>query len=146
MLNWHELPRKSTRQLKEQLKKGLTCTILGCDEPLSHKQGPGGNKLCRKHHKQMREYGGVGRLDRPHTFHRKWTCDWCGVDALEKVRKKLPHLEDADPDLFYRQARDLIVGDHIIRRKDGGDDSEENIQTLCRDCDSFKTIQAEDWR
>ena len=94
MLNWHELPRKSTRQLKEQLEKGLTCTLLGCDEALSHKQGPGGNTLCRKHHKQMREYGGVGRLDRPHTFHRKWTCDWCGVDALEKVRKRYPHLED----------------------------------------------------
>ena len=39
-----------------------------------------------------------------------------------------------------------IIGDHIVRKVDGGPDTEENIQSLCLDCNSDKTILAEDWR
>jgi 5-methylcytosine-specific restriction endonuclease McrA len=39
-----------------------------------------------------------------------------------------------------------MIGDHIIRRADGGDDSEENVQSLCLMCNADKTILNEDWR
>ena len=146
MLQWEKLPKKSPRKLKEQIAKGLTCTVPGCDLPLSQKEGPGGDSLCRKHHKGMREVGGPGRLDRPHTFHRKWKCDACGKDVQEEVRKKFPGLEEENPALFSRLCRNRIIGDHIIRKADGGEDTEENIQSLCLDCNSDKTIISEDWR
>lgn len=145
MLRWADLPKKSPRKLREQLEKGLTCTVEGCNDPLTQKTGPGSDKLCRKHQKNLREFGGPGRLDRPHTHHRKWICVDCGKDVQAEVRKKFPGVEE-DPALFSRLCRNRIVGDHIIRKADGGDDSEENIQSLCLDCNSDKTIMSEDWR
>lgn len=146
MLDWHSQKRKSAAKLKEQIDKGLTCTIPGCTNPLTHKTGPGSDLLCKKHQKNLREFGGTGRIDRPHTHHRKWVCDECGKNVREEVRKKFPELEDKDPILFNRLCRNRIIGDHIIRRADGGDDSEENLQSLCKDCEADKTILNEDWR
>ena len=114
--------------------------------PLTQKTGPGQDMLCRKHQKNLREFGGTGRLDRPHTHHRKWTCDECGKNVQEEVRKKFPLIEEEDPALFSRMCRNRIIGDHIVRKVDGGPDTEENIQSLCLDCNSDKTILAEDWR
>jgi 5-methylcytosine-specific restriction endonuclease McrA len=62
------------------------------------------------------------------------------------VRKKHPRIEEEDPALFSRMCRNRIIGDHIVRKVDGGPDTEENIQSLCLDCNSDKTILAEDWR
>lgn len=146
MLVWEDLPKKSPRKLKEQIEKELTCTVEGCCKPLTQKTGPGQDLLCRKHQKNLREFGGPGRLDRPHTHHRKWTCDHCGKDVQQEVRKKFPYIEDQDPALFSRLCRNRIIGDHIVRKADGGKDTEENIQSLCLDCNSDKTILAEDWR
>lgn len=146
MLRWEDLPKKSPSKLKEQLQKGLTCTLEGCSNPLTQKTGPGSDKLCRQHQKLQKEFNGPGRLDRPWTFFRKWTCDDCGKDVREEVRKKYPHLEEDDPIVFYRMCRNRMIADHIVRRADGGDDSEENIQSLCLDCNSDKTILSEDWR
>lgn len=39
-----------------------------------------------------------------------------------------------------------MIADHQKRQADGGDDSAENIRSLCLNCNSDKTILNEDWR
>jgi len=138
--------RKSPAIIKRQLKYKLVCCIDGCGKPISQMTGPGSDRLCRDHQVNQREYGGVGRMDRPHTFHRKWVCDHCGKDVSEEVRKKFPEMEEQDPVTFNRLCRNRIIGDHIIRQADGGDNSKENLQSLCLDCNSDKTILNEDYK
>ena len=135
---------KSMLQLKKDL--GKCCTIDGCGQPLTQMEGPGSSILCREHQLNQRDYGGTGRIDRPHTFHRTFVCDDCGKDVAAEVSKKYPGLQETDPKKFNRLCRNRVIGDHIIRRADGGDDSAENIQTLCLDCNSDKTILNEDYR
>jgi len=137
---------KSLSILRRQHESGIVCSIPGCGKPLSNMTGPGSDRLCREHQLQQREYGGPGRIDRPHTFHRKWVCSHCEKDVSEKVRKKYPDLEEENPKLFNRLCRNRIIADHIVRKADGGDDSEVNIQSLCLDCNSDKTILNEDYR
>jgi hypothetical protein len=138
--------KKSAAIIKYQVNNKLICSLDGCDNPLSIYDGPGSDSLCRVHQLKQCEYNGLGRLDRPHTFHRKWICDDCGVDVSDQVRIKYPTLETTDPVLFNRLCRNRIIGDHIIRRADGGLDTEDNIQSLCLSCNSDKTILNEDWR
>lgn len=135
---------KSLGQLKKEL--GKVCVIEGCGRGLTHLQGPGSGVLCREHQIQQREYGGVGRIDRPHTFHRSCVCDSCGKNVKEEVAKKYPTLEQTDPDMFNRLWRNRIIGDHIVRQADGGSNAADNIQSLCLDCNSDKTILNNDWR
>ena len=138
--------KKSAAVIKYQVNNRLICCLDDCDRPLSIYEGLGSNSLCRRHQLRQKEYGGVGRLDRPHTFHRKWVCDHCGKDVMQEVRNKYPELEETDPIKFNRLCRNRIIGDHKIRRADGGDDSEDNLQSLCLDCNSDKTILNEDFR
>ena len=138
--------RKSLAVLKQQHKKGLVCCIAGCNSPICQLNGPGSDVLCRDHQLAQREYGGPGRVDRPHTFHRKWVWVDCGKDVSVAVTEKYPNLEVDNPKLFNRLCRNRIIGDHIIRKADGGLDTEENIQSLCLDCNSDKTILNEDYR
>jgi hypothetical protein len=138
--------RKSPAIIKRQLAKKLVCCIDGCGQPISQQTGPGSDSLCRDHQLKQHEYNGLGRIDRPHTFHRKWVCDMCGIDIAERVRTKYPTLEETSPELFNRLCRNQIIGDHIIRKADGGLDTEDNIQSLCLLCNSDKTILNEDWR
>lgn len=138
--------KKSASIIKHQIDKNLICSLDGCSKPLSVYDGPGSDSLCRSHQLKQREYNGLGRLDRPHTFHRKWVCDMCGIDIAERVRTKYPTLEETSPELFNRLCRNQIIGDHIVRKADGGADTEENIQSLCLLCNSDKTILSEDYR
>lgn len=135
---------KTAAQLAKDV--GKTCSIAGCTKRLTQQQGPGQDVLCRDHQLKLREYGGAGRIDRPHTFHRAWVCTDCGKDVSVEVDKKYPTLKDTSPELYNRMCRNRVIADHIIRKADGGDDSEENIQTLCLDCNSDKTILNEDYR
>lgn len=138
--------KKSPAIIKQQIKNKLICSLDGCSHPLSIYDGPGSDSLCRTHQIKQRDYGGLGRLDRPHTFHRKWVCVDCGKDVSVAVTEKYPNLEVENPKLFNRLCRNRIIGDHIIRKADGGLDTEENIQSLCLDCNSDKTILNEDYR
>lgn len=137
---------KSLAIIRRQVESGATCQLDGCSEPVSNMTGPGGDRLCRKHQLDQREYGGPGRIDRPHTFHRRWICDHCGIDVSAEVAQKYPGLEDEDPVLFNRLCRNRIIADHIVRQADGGDNSAQNIQSLCLDCNADKTILNEDFR
>lgn len=137
---------KSLTIIRRQHESGVTCSIPGCGNLISNMTGPGSDRLCREHQIQQREYGGPGRIDRPHTFHRKWVCDHCGKDVSAELRTKYPGLEEGNPKLFNRLCRNRIIADHIVRKADGGDDSKKNVQSLCLDCNSDKTILNEDWR
>jgi HNH endonuclease len=92
------------------------------------------------------EYGGAGKSGRPHTFHREWKCVKCGKDVSVEVLKKYPGIDELDADLYNRLCRNRIIGDHIIRKSDGGSDGPENIQSLCLDCNADKTILEKDNR
>jgi hypothetical protein len=129
---------KSLLQIRKDLDK--TCKV--CGKPVSNFEGPGSDALCREHQIQQREYGGMGRIDRPHTFHRDWICDECGYNALED-----PRLADITDEMTKRRvARVLMHGDHQHRQADGGDDSKDNVRSLCFVCHAKKTILNEDWR
>ena len=129
---------KNPAQLKKDLEK--TCKV--CGDPVSHFEGPGSDVLCRKHQIMQREYGGMGRIDRPHTFHRAWVCSECGYDVLADER-----LADIEDEMIKRRvARVLMHGDHQERRADGGSDAEHNVSALCVVCHAKKTILNEDYR
>ena len=61
---------KSAGILHEQYKYRPVCCLGDCDEPLTIFEGPGSDKLCREHQLLLTEYGGMGKLDRLHTFYR----------------------------------------------------------------------------
>lgn len=135
---------KSATVLRTEI--GKTCIVPGCNEHLTQMQGPGSGVLCRTHQLKQREYGGMGRIDRLWTFHRKKHCQQCGFNPFEDTANKHFSLSETNPDLWNRLCRNKLIGDHIIRKADGGNDTEENIQTLCLNCNSDKTIFNEDWR
>jgi 5-methylcytosine-specific restriction endonuclease McrA len=131
---------KSIGQMKKEL--GKCCSVPGCGKPLTHMQGPGSGVLCREDQLKLVEYGGMGRIDRPHTFHRKWICSKCGYDSLAD-----PRLADIKDEMTKRRvARVLMHGDHQERQADGGNDSAENVRALCFVCHAKKTILNEDYR
>jgi hypothetical protein len=129
---------KSPAQIRREADK--KCII--CNDHLTIFKGIGSNKLCRKHQTEQREWGGLGRIDRPHTFHRKFECDDCGYKPLEDER--LVGIQDED--IKRQVARVLMHGDHNRRRTDGGDDSANNISSLCYVCHAKKTILEEDYK
>jgi hypothetical protein len=140
---------KNPAQMKKDL--GKTCKV--CGKAVSQFEGPGSDVLCREHQIKQREYGGLGRIDRPHTFHRLWVCSCCGKDVSVEVDNIHPGLKENKPDLFNRLCRNRIIGDHIVRRADAKAmgwtdeqiDHESNLQSLCLDCNSDKTILGEDY-
>lgn len=135
---------KSLLQTRKELEQGKTCKV--CGKPLTDMLGKGSNVLCREHQMDQVEYGGTGKVSRPHSFHREWVCVDCGKDVSVEVDKKFPTLKETSPEMYNRLCRSRVIGDHIIRRADGGLDTKDNIQTLCLDCNSDKTILNEDWR
>lgn len=131
------------KKTNAQIRKGLgkACSIPGCGAPLTLFQGPGSGSLCRDHQVDQREYGGMGRIDRKHTFHRQWECVACGWNVLED-----PRIADVEDEAVKRSiARTFMHGDHNgLTRAEGGDDSAENIKSLCFVCHSKKTILNKD--
>ena len=132
---------KSLAQVKKELDE--VCCIPGCGKFLTQMLGPGSGVLCRDHQINQREYGGMGRIDRPHTFHRDWVCEDCGYNSLED-----PRIKDIEDEMVKRRiARVLMHGDHHDERKaDGGEDTKENIRSLCYVCHAKKTIINEDYK
>jgi hypothetical protein len=138
---------KSQAQLKKEL--GKICSIDGCDNPLTHMEGPGSEVLCRDHQINQREYGGYGRIDRPHTFHRADKCICCGQDINEDPRWELAQTffgitltEDQKNEIKRRYNH----GDHDFRKADGGDNSKENTNAFCTFCHWVKTVINDDGR
>jgi hypothetical protein len=142
------IKRKSPTQIKEQVDKGLTCRAPGCSDSLTIFKGIG-EDYCRQHQMHLSENGGLARADRPYTFHKKWSCDWCGYTPKEDARFD----RIADPVRKDRGIRATLICDHIVRRADckamGWTDEQidapENIQTLCQICDKVKSAEEDDW-
>ena len=119
--------------IKKNGGKG-TCNLKWCNNPRTKYKGKG-ERLCEEHQSKMREYGGPGRLDRPWTFHRNLICDNCGQDAMEiAIVKRI-----TNPLHKKKSAYGMMVGDHVVPRRDGGSNAPENCQTLCLYCNEFKT-------
>lgn len=136
--------RKPASQLKHQIEHGVKCILEGCGKPLSTYTGPGSNKLCEHHQFEQREYGGLGRIDRPWTFAREWCCAWCGYSPKDD-----PWFDQQQWDSEEhknRAMRAMLVGDHKIRKTDGGSDGKDNVQTLCQNCNSKKSALNHDHR
>ena len=132
---------KSQVDLDKIFTEKLICSVDGCEKQLTSWQGPGSDKLCRYHQTSLREYGGMGRLDRIHTIHRSSICSACGWNAEQD-----PQIKAITDDLIRNQViRSSLDADHIKLRSEGGDNSEENIQTLCRRCHGIKTAIERDF-
>lgn len=138
--------RKSAAVLKKQIEQNLKCKLEDCDNPLTMFTGPGANHLCRDHQLQQREYGGMGRHDRPWTFAREWCCDWCGYSPKEDPWFENPPIPFDDELHKARAMRNTLIADHIERKTDGGGHSKDNIQTLCQNCNAKKTALHKDYQ
>lgn len=127
---------KSMKTIESQL--GLTCRVPGCSDFLTTFKGPGEAILCREHQISQREYGGLGRVDRLWTFAREWDCAWCKYNPKED---EWFSNQTWQSEYHKHQAmRATLIGDHIVRRTDGGTDEKSNIQTLCVRCNGKKTV------
>lgn len=143
------IQRKAASQIKEELERGLKCRAPSCNEPLTIYKGVG-EECCRHHQMHLRENGGLARLDRPYTFHKKWCCDWCGYDPRDDG-KRFDRIKD--PVRKDRGMRATLICDHIVRKSDAAAmgwtaeqiDSKENIQTLCQLCEKVKSAEEDDW-
>ena len=139
--------RKSGAKLKEQISQKLTCKLPYCDKPLTLFAGPGANHLCREHQKQQREYGGLGRYDRPWSFSREWSCAWCNYSPKEDPWFDNPPIPFDNEVHKNRVMRSMLIGDHGEDRKvDGGSHDKDNVQTLCANCDRKKTNLFKDYQ
>ena len=138
---------KSMGQMKRDL--GKCCSVPGCGQPLTHMQGPGSEVLCREHQLQQREYGGYGRYDRPHTFHRADTCSCCGQDINDDPRWEKAQMFfgiELSEKQKHEIKRRYNHGDHDFRKADGGDDSADNTNAYCSFCHWVKTVIHNDGR
>jgi 5-methylcytosine-specific restriction endonuclease McrA len=136
---WDEL--KSMSQMIKEADK--VCFLKDCGQPLTPFKGEGSSVLCRVHQLDLVERGGMGRIDRPHTFYRSWICDECNTDILQD-----PRLKDIEDEMMKRRiGRVLMHGDHNkVRKADGGEDTSENIRSLCYVCHAKKTMMNEDYK
>jgi hypothetical protein len=133
--------RKSDAVIYEQYKYQPVCCLTDCINPLTPFQGPGSDKLCRTHQKEMTEYGGMGKLNRLHTFFRDWICEDCGYDPRND-----PAFDDIE-DEFHKLAcqRATLEGDHQHLKSAGGADTKANIKTRCCRCHRIKTMKNKDY-
>ena len=133
---------KSKKRLLEDYNK--TCEFPGCENSLTLFKGPCEKIYCREHQLRHIDYGGTGVSGKPHTFARNqnYTCPSCGWDMLND-----PRLADIQNEMVKRQvARYIYHAHHQIRKADGGDDSDENVEGLCVVCHGKETMINRDYR
>jgi 5-methylcytosine-specific restriction endonuclease McrA len=131
---------KSKNRLMEDYNK--ICIVPGCGHNVTIFKGPGDKTHCREHQISRFEYGGTGVPGRYHTYHRsqEYTCIECGWAILED-----PRLADVTDEMEKRQiARIILHGDHSVRKADGGEDTAENVRSLCAVCHAKKTVLNKD--
>lgn len=135
---------KTWKIIEKETSKGLTCSIPGCCDPITVFKGPGQDVYCRVHQRAQKEYGGMGSGRKAlHTFHREKFCEECGYNPFEDT--KYDKYKNT-PDLYNRLCRSQLIADHNgLREADGGEDTKENIKTLCLCCNADKTILNEDY-
>lgn len=119
--------RKSTAKIKEQIEHHKICAAPGCERAVSIYQGPNADTLCRPCMLTQREYGGMGRGDRPHTMARNESCEICGYTPANDPQI----IEAANGDVveLNRHIRSQLEVNHIDG--DHKNNAPENLQTLC---------------
>jgi hypothetical protein len=130
-----------------EMRKLIKCELDGCDNPLTHYQGPGSQSLCREHQLRLRDYGGPARRDRPWTFWKKDHCEDCG-HTPHKDNNKIRELKEPTSKILGMM---MLHVDHI---KAGGKDKRnkeakgvnhpKNLVTLCQECHMLKTYLSGD--
>ena len=147
MRNFKYDKMKSQSQIRQEL--GQTCSVPGCNKPLTTLQGPGSKKLCRDHQLSQNHYpGGYGNLKHPHTMHKSNVCDCCGQDIDEdpRIARAAAHFGGLTAEEIHRVKRMYMHGDHNLAKSEGGNDTEENINNLCSFCHWWKTVKNNDGR
>lgn len=146
LLTKADLKRKSAAKLKHQLENKLCCKLEFCSNPLTMFDGPGANHLCEEHQLYQREFtGGMGRLDRPWTFSRDWTCAWCNYSPKDDPFFDNPPVPFDNEVHKHQVMRSTLIADHVHRKVDGGGHGKDNIQSLCQTCNSKKTALFKDF-
>ena len=139
--------RKSATALEEQLRLNRTCKAPCCHKPITTYKGPGDKHYCREHQLQLKDYGGLGKQNRPWSFAREWTCSACGYNPKEDPWFENPPFPFDDEVHKNRAMRSMLVGDHKdVRMADGGGHGKDNVQTLCQNCNSKKTSLYKDYQ
>lgn len=140
---------KSPAAIKQQVLGGHKCTAPGCTESVTIYKGTGESIYCRDHQLQLIENGGLAKPNRPYTFWKKHTCEWCDYDPWKDSR--FDRL--TDPKKKHQAQRATLICDHIVKQelaeklgwayeKIHGPD---NIQTLCQICEKIKSAEDGDW-
>jgi len=122
-----------------EMRKLIKCELDGCDNPLTHYQGPGSQSLCREHQLRLREYGGPARRDRPWTFWKKDHCEDCG-HTPHKDNPKIAELKEPVSKILGMM---MLHVDHKTVRRKGGNHP-KNLVTLCQECHMLKTYLSGD--
>lgn len=123
----------------EKQSVSAKCKLPWCNSHASKYKGAG-SSLCEEHQLLLREYGGPARIDRPWTFNKRKSCDFCGYNPWQHSKVK-----QIDNELIKdRVAYGMLIVDHIKPQKYKGGDHPENCQTLCLDCNQIKTTLAGD--
>jgi hypothetical protein len=115
------------------------CSVEGCDKILTLFEGPGHDKYCRQHQKDLVEYGGLAKGTKEHSFSRGDCCEECGFDPLQHPTVK----KVKDPIVVNRLVRTLLDVDHIDGNHFNNDPN--NHKTLCKVCHAIKTTLNEDF-
>ena len=129
------------KSIAQIMSQAGNCKVPGCGREITAFTGSGSDSLCELHQRGLAVNGGFGRLNKPYSFHRTSVCDRCCTDYAQHP----VILAIADDETRNRALRTCMIGDHKVRRVDGGADTAENIQTLCRICDAIKTTLEQDY-
>lgn len=110
-------------------KPPSTCRIPGCPQ-LSH-----GGGLCDEHKAQYQQQLNARRLT---PTQRGYGPSWKAI--RDEIIEKHPYC--ADPYQVHGGSQVPATDvDHVIPRKEGGTDAENNLQSLCHACHSRKTAR-----
>ena len=132
------IDKPKTGKLLEKARK-TRCSVTGCERMLTPFEGPGADKFCRKHQKELYEYGGLAKGTKEHSFGKKDVCEECGWDPLTDTR--IANI--TDPVVQNRVVRSVLEVDHL----DGNHNNNEpeNLKTKCLMCHRIKTIISGDY-
>ena len=140
---------KSNAWIKEQYANPKYCILEDCSNEITPYKGYGQDVLCAQHQSESVEYGGYGRYEREHTFHRSDVCQCCGKDINDDERWDLAQKYfnvELDEIQKHEIKRRYNHGDHEHRKADGGNNSAENTNAYCSFCHWVKTVINNDGR
>lgn len=133
-------PDRDTKyQTVSEMRATKKCVLDGCNQRLTHFQGPGSMQLCREHQLRLREYGGPGRLDRPWTFWKKDHCESCGRHPSQDN----PVIAKMKEPMRTAVGRMMLQVDHKKAQKIKNNHP-NNLMTLCSECHQLKSYQKGD--